>query len=782
MTSILTLNNNMTEAATASVTLYNLKGQALVLAPIQLAPQLAEGFDLSQLTKNPDFRAGNVQITFNGMSMGIASQVSVISKSRRLAFESTEDEAMDFSSSRLHGILWLPDMDTQTHIALTNTTNTPLAVTAGANSHDDTKTVLLNPHGTEVLEGEEFLEHGRDASSSATLLTLDHNGSPGALMVTGFAINRETGFSCNLPFVDPSTAVSTHLAGAHVRMGLPSPEEGFPSATRFSAPLVLANVGNQHSSLTISVDYTVSSVPHRLQVGMVSLNPGQTGRLDLAQALGARGISGPLDDAGVDVDYTGSPGAVIGRLASFDQTGDFSFDVPIKDPLVGMGRVGGSYPWRLDDGFSTVVHLKNTINKPVHALVQVRYEGGIYNLERIPLAPFQTIALDIRALRDAQKRDIRQSVMPKDAMSGQVAWFEEDVGSVIGRAEVANIAGAIASSFSCGQGCQCPPSYSSCYLNPSSMTGAVGDTMLVQALEMRTDCNGVGYGPYNRTTDSSWNSSNTAIATAAYGGSISCVGVGSTSVYAQFSTAIYGLNCYVNTINPACSGPVTVPPTVQISFSGSGVPLSSGTPPQGSPAFVNSVTMTAQGNPTGGTYSWSTTSSKVTLSNTTSSTVTVTAASMSTSQNDTPIKVTYTVNGASSDATQNVTVQKPTSMGFVSVVSDAANTCSSGQAGWKKVIQWQVQDQTSHAVPILFALPTYDTLTAVQGHNACNLTLSGTAPGGATGSTGIWEHTYKFCTTLCSCETDSTQAFFVNGFEIDLSVVMKCDGITVAGH
>src|SRR5262249_25898312 len=191
-----------------------------------------------------------------------------------------------------------------------------------------------------------------------------------------------------------------HLAGVHVRMGLPNPTEGFPSGTRFSAALVLANVGNQQTRATISVDYTVNTVPHSLQVGIVSLSAGQTRLLDLAQALAARGILGPLDDAGVDVSYTGPVGTVIGRLASYDQTRDFSFDVPVKDPLVGMGRVGGSYPWRLNNGFSTVVHLKNTVNKSVHALVQIRYDSGTYNLERIPLAPFQTVAVDIAALRD----------------------------------------------------------------------------------------------------------------------------------------------------------------------------------------------------------------------------------------------------------------------------------------------------------------------------------------------------------------------------------------------
>src|SRR5437764_2627059 len=64
-------------------------------------------------------------------------------------------------------------------------------------------------------------------------------------------------------------------------------------------------------------------------------------------------VRSTMDDAGVDIEYSGNPSAVIARLTSVDQSRDFAFDVPIKDPLAEVMRVGGSYPWRLDNGFST---------------------------------------------------------------------------------------------------------------------------------------------------------------------------------------------------------------------------------------------------------------------------------------------------------------------------------------------------------------------------------------------------------------------------------------------
>jgi len=223
-------------------------------------------------------------------------------------------------------------------------------------------------------------------------------------------------------------------------------------------------------------------------------------------------------------------------------------------------RVSGTYPWTLGDGFTTVLHLKNTVNKAAHALVQVRYEGGTYNLERIPLAAFQTVAIDIKSIRDSQQKDIRDSLMPINAADGQVIWFEEDTGSLIGRAEVASIPAGIASSFSCSGACGCQPSYSSCYMTPSSSNNVPGETCAFTANEMRQDCNGVTYGPYNRTQDSSWSSSNTTVATVS-AGSVSCLGTGSTGITAQFQSFIYGNTggtCSTTAVNPTTGSSVSV--------------------------------------------------------------------------------------------------------------------------------------------------------------------------------------------------------------------------------
>ncbi len=573
MASTIRLNNNLPDITEATVTIFNNQGQSFTVPTLSLPPQDVQRFRLADLLANApgDFRSGNVQVAYHGPPMAVTGQVSIASTTRHVIFESYPTMAMAFASSRLDGIVWVPDAGTQVSAALTNTTGDSLAINIGARAN--TQSLTLNAHETRVVDLRELLSNQQDAL--AALVRIEHNGSPGALIVNAFAINKKTGFSSNLLFIDRATAKTAHLAGAHVRFGKPARNEGFPAGTRFSAPLMVANASDQPTKAHVFVDYTIGGVAGRLDLGKLKLAPQQVRQIELASEMARRGVKGPVDDAGVDIEYSGSPGAVIARLTSVDHSGDYAFDVPVKDPLAEPGRVGGSYPWRLQDGFTTVLHLKNTINQPVYALIQVRYPGGTYNLERLPLAPFQTIAVDIQSLRDAQQKDIRGSVMPKEVESGQLVWYEETPGSLIGRAEVRNVAVALASSFSCGQACECGLSFLSAAISPSSFSGMSGSNTSLQSQEMRQDCF-TSYGPYDRTNDSTWTTSNSSVATVS-NGSVHFVSAGSVTIHAQFSGIIYAnfpTHCSVINPNPNPGSSGTVMPFITLNAFGNWNPTS----------------------------------------------------------------------------------------------------------------------------------------------------------------------------------------------------------------
>src|SRR2546423_7246531 len=104
-----------------------------------------------------------------------------------------------------------------------------------------------------------------------------------------------------------------------------------------------------------------------------------------------------------------------------------------------------------------------------------------------------------------------------------------------------------------------------------------------------------------------------------------------------------------------------------------GIPMSNSGAPAAHPdrPYRNSTIVTATGTPNGGTYTWSTSSNKVTIndivSTATSSQATIKAVSPSEAVGDVVIDVTYSVPDCNSSRTEHIamTVQRPTSMHYV---------------------------------------------------------------------------------------------------------------------
>jgi len=227
MNSTLRLNNNLLGPMTATVTFFNIHGESFTAPVLTLPPQDVQRFRIADLTTNApgDFHSGSVQVAYHGPAMAVTGQISVASASSRVIFESFPTMAMGFASTRLDGIVWISDAGTQASAALTNTTTDVLTVNLG--SATSIKSLTLNANETNIVDLKDFLPNRQDVR--AAHIRIEHNGTPGAIIVTGFAVNEKTGFSCNLPFIDRATAKTAHLAGAHVRFGRPGSNEGFPA-------------------------------------------------------------------------------------------------------------------------------------------------------------------------------------------------------------------------------------------------------------------------------------------------------------------------------------------------------------------------------------------------------------------------------------------------------------------------------------------------------------------------------------------------------------------------
>jgi len=201
----------------------------------------------------------------------------------------------------------------------------------------------------------------------------------------------------------------------------------------------------------------------------------------------------------------------------------------------------------------------------------------------------------------------------------------------------------------------------------------------------------------------------------------------------------------------------------------------------GNQGIVNTIQLTASGNPTGGTYSWTANGNAVSLTDQNSATVIVQGQSAGSAT----VTVTYTVEQESSSTTQTVTAQYPTSLGAgetTSTVSCENNAYNTQEAH----ISYNVKDQ--NGAPIKFPnMPVAENLSMIS--DGCNIgTPSPTS--GSTDSNGDFPgpDDLYMCSVLClpananqqptgSCTTKVSQTWFVNWIQVQQkTITFTCAG------
>jgi hypothetical protein len=616
------------------------------------------------------------------------------------------------------------------------------------------------------------LERGRGVRSAG--LRVEYGGSPGSVVAQGWMVDAHIGFSFPVAFHYPSNCNCSddtqHLYGTGIMIGTAMSDPG----PIFSPYFTARNSSNRPLTVTPVFSYVAQDHTEKVSLPPLVLNAQETAVVNLRKYQEDGRIPMSVTTGSIDLQYQGESGALIAEMASVDENGTFVPPVPL---VCNGNRALHMSFWRTDGDWHSSLALQNIATEENEVEVTISYPGGTYLLEkRIPAGGATMVS--INELQQTQTPDREGRRIPANATVGGINVWSRNVnnGLVINAMTMNPVTKTCGSCGATG------------YVNSYALTDTFGCTS--------------GFGTYSAgdyvdlMMSIHWSTSNCSYEnpqlnsssdTSVVNTSLQAVGAGSTTLNAS-SYQSYPRDVSCSSYYPLTSqAGVTVIPKVTISFTASGLPLSNGTPPAGSPNYVTTVTMTAQGNPSGGSYVWQALNQdKATISgSTTSQTVTILAVAKSTSQNDTAFQVLYTVSGKTGGAIKSITVQKPTSWGFVSIEYDRANNCSflPGSAGREKVITWQLKDQ--FVQDIAFALPTYDTMNPQQ--NGCNLSLEGTLPSDPrahTDSTGLWSHRYWFCTTLCpgTCQTTGNQRYSSNGFLIDLPFTFQCSGITVNSH
>ncbi|MDQ6651366.1 MAG: hypothetical protein M3Y84_01345, partial [Acidobacteriota bacterium] len=454
----MTLNNATHEFLTASPTLYSLDGAAWPLPDISLAPNLNTALRLSELiAKSEDrgrFHEGSIVVSFNGEPMSLGAQLTVSDVQHGLSFDMGPPKP--FKSSTLEGLWWSIDRKTKGQVVLCNTTNQGLGIQINLEwqGHVIPARVLsLSAHQTIVLEIEDLLKQldikAKGIESGG--ISISHSGAPGALIAHGVVQNKEAHFASNLRFIDPAAQNGSVLNGTGLMVAHPAAGAVFPNTFFFTPHLALKNASPSIQTATVTVQYTTGGEFHFQTLPVINLAPHEVRMVDFSALLSSL-KDASVDDAGVKIESSSAPGSLIAQMTSIDQEGAMCIDVPLA--AFPPGSIGtGAHPFHLDGDSQAVLHLKNLDTQPTTAIIQVLYDNGEFSPELVKLGSEESVAINLRHLRDSQGRDVHGHRLPSTLTQGQVQWFQHGKQSVIGRMVMSSVSLGVSANFSCGGVC-----------------------------------------------------------------------------------------------------------------------------------------------------------------------------------------------------------------------------------------------------------------------------------------------------------------------------------------
>jgi hypothetical protein len=504
LTTRLTLNNKGPNPIVVQPTLFSPDGQRLDVLPVIVPGLSFVTVEIEQwVVRGTVFEEGNLQIMYYGKNRELGGHLEIVDRARSLVFA---EEMMPMTakglhshnanmSQRLEAVSWQHFGKSKVRLVLSNRSDSAVAVTLKIDGiisgQKRPASINLLPRQTRIVDAEEFTPNGQGNLKEMIGISIAHNGKPGALLVRGFASEPSSGYSSSIEFFDPAMSVSSQLNGTGLRLTL-------PDGTALTPFVVARNTATTPSVIKGRLSYTTAKgALASLMLPEIQLDPGEIESIDVMRPIQAKSLNpNGIVTAGLEFKYSTEPGTVLISAQSVSRDGNQVFRVPMVDANSEPASAAG-YPWWIEKGSSTVIHLQNVTDKPRQYTFHLSHESGTYSLGLKTLQPGENVTFDIRDLRDRQEPDAQGHTIPPQASRGQVNWSMRGAQNhtMIGRSEQIDIPNGISSTYSC-MNC-CPDSFYAGWVDPGGWDGFVGGSTLMTASEQDRNCYGYTGPPYN---------------------------------------------------------------------------------------------------------------------------------------------------------------------------------------------------------------------------------------------------------------------------------------------
>lgn len=792
-------NNQQSADLTVTPVLRTTNGTETSLQPVTIKPREALITDiataLASVAPNLIGSYGSVVLRYKAPTeMSLYSMAMIRGAGKPLALHiDSSSQLPSYQTGSREGIWWLPGGTIGEYLIVSNQGKTQVQAELSlydASGKAFRQKLALAPQATIRLSLQGLVTAG-GLSGSYGGITVSASQNAGSLDTLNFLFDENAGFSALLKMYDhnPSTKLTERdfaktgtwtLHAPMLALSLPDPALEFPAGTALRPQLLIRNTTAAPVDANLSFQWRRGNETGAATGPNLHLTALQTLRVDVA-ALQQNGVL-PSDAnwAAVKLTTTGNPGDIMAVASSYDQTLKYGAQTPFSDQLAHhwVGSV-----WEYDSTHDSFITVGNGGTKPAQAALVLDYARGTgaYEIDQL-LQPDQQMWIDVGQLIRNQVPDKKGTVLPASLTMGSYEIRElTQTGPSLFEGKVVYDKKYGSVTYGCGSCC----GYKGAEFDYNPL-GIPLDGEEDQGVEGLDTCTGT-WNDLTSAFYNTWSTQDSSIATVNADGVHTGVAIGSTLSQAHAEETLWEKvnDCPLGELYP--EGGDNVQPQVSVNCTPQNLALG-----PTAPSSTTTGLCTATVSPSGGKYSWTVNTGTVTLVNPTSASPSFTAANASSSEGDTTISLTYTVNEQQATAQSSaITVHEPTSLQLDSDTTNPTGTtcsvtCLNGQPGcsyqsYLKTRIYDVLDQFG----LTFASVGISTINGQESFSGFTSSCGASSPTPTTAGTSHFQDNFNFCAPDCQqggpgCTASATQTITVNGLTVRTpSVNWSCTNCTV---
>jgi hypothetical protein len=346
------------------------------------------------------YQTGSVVFQYQQNHSGaLGAEVYVENRAQSLSFTIPSVESAPRSATQ-NAVFWLPSPEGEVYVALQNTSDKAVVLTATATLGGRTISlgdVTLVGHASSVipLSKRSGFAAGAWVTNAVGGITISAAGNGGVVNTGGWIEDDTTGYSTTLTFADPRVGAGS-LTARQILVGAVGQLLDLPAPLIISSQLVVRNVTTQPVVVTGTVVFndnagSVIEAP----LSQVSLQPGEVRRTDLTTVKKEAGIPDSIVSASIRLQYTGGQGALMARVFGASQDNAYGFYWALQ-PFAAWSYAEAY--WTTENAWTPILTVANVATTADTVIIQITSNKGSVTMPPFHLKSLESRTFNVRDL------------------------------------------------------------------------------------------------------------------------------------------------------------------------------------------------------------------------------------------------------------------------------------------------------------------------------------------------------------------------------------------------